>query len=31
MLYSLSFELNSRPEWVEMPLRRILTEIGNEG
>lgn len=30
-LYSLSFELNGRPDWVEMPLRRILTEIGNEG
>ncbi|NJO67079.1 MAG: hypothetical protein HC832_06715 [Leptolyngbyaceae cyanobacterium RM1_405_57] len=29
MLYSLSCELNSRPDWVEIPLRRILLEIGN--
>jgi maltose alpha-D-glucosyltransferase/alpha-amylase len=28
MLYSLSCELNGRPDWVEIPLRRILLEIG---
>jgi maltose alpha-D-glucosyltransferase/alpha-amylase len=28
MLHSLSSELNNRPDWAEIPLRRILTEIG---
>ena len=28
-LYEVRYELNSRPDWVDIPLRAVLTILGN--
>jgi maltose alpha-D-glucosyltransferase / alpha-amylase len=28
-LYEINYELNHRPDWVDIPLRGLLQELGN--